>query len=277
MDEITALHTAARHYCLERDAYTLVPDLRQLRPLVPEDQWPRLKLLPAERWAEEMASGAILLDVERVVPSDFASIAELRTFLLTAARTIEVYPITNPTARYDQLVAEARESFQAYIAHLSPHDLHAIEPLPYRRVLTPPQWDRLWHRFVRRWGAHPDQWWYPLNGEPIPANVMLLQRWAFCDAILQEVLQGLFRQQHIERLWELRRQWRLDQYEMDPALLELQGPQANEVFSTAGAMDWLLYSSHEGSLTAAGEWLVAAIKATWPAWEQHVFVHEWHE
>lgn len=84
-------------------------------------------------------------------------------------------------------------------------------------------------------------------------------------------------QQRIKRLWELRRKRRLDQFEMDPALLQLQGPQANEVFWTASEMDWLLYSSHEGSLTVAGEWLVAAITVAWPRWDQHEFVNEWHE
>ncbi len=36
-------------------------------------------------------------------------------------------------------------------------------------------------------------------------------------------------------------------------------------------MDWLMYASHEGSLTIAGDWLIEEVRAAWPEWEQHLY------
>jgi hypothetical protein len=36
-------------------------------------------------------------------------------------------------------------------------------------------------------------------------------------------------------------------------------------------MDWLIYASHESSITVAGDWLLEAVKAEWPEWEQHLY------
>ena len=35
--------------------------------------------------------------------------------------------------------------------------------------------------------------------------------------------------------------------------------------------DWLVYASHEGSLTLGGGWLVAAAQRAWPAWAGHLW------
>jgi hypothetical protein len=223
-----------------------------------------------------MALGAILLEIERAVPDDFSSVDDLRAFLLVAARTVEVYPIAKRTSQYDELVHQAREEFCSYIEGLSPNDLRTVEPLPYRRVLRIQERDQLWHRLDQRWGARPDRWWYPLNHESAPANIIALQRWAIREPDSQNVVQEVLMRHRIERVWELRRVNRLDQYEMDITLMDMQGPQANEVFWTSGEMDWLLYSSHEGSLAFAGEPMVAGIKIAWPKWDQHIFVNQWH-
>lgn len=60
------------------------------------------------------------------------------------------------------------------------------------------------------------------------------------------------------------------EYEVDLELLELgpAGPPV-EAYWTSGTLDWLLYISHEDSVTIAGDWLVAAVKEVWPEWDQH--------
>ena len=69
--------------------------------------------------------------------------------------------------------------------------------------------------------------------------------------------------------WELREGHELG-YEMDTELLDLCYD-GTEGYWTSESMDWLIYASHESSLTVAGEWLVAAIKARWPRWKEHLY------
>ncbi len=44
-----------------------------------------------------------------------------------------------------------------------------------------------------------------------------------------------------------------------------------EGYWTSEGMDWLLYASHEGSITVAGDWLLEAVKSIWPAWRKHLY------
>ena len=73
----------------------------------------------------------------------------------------------------------------------------------------------------------------------------------------------------IERLWELRKFQGEDdpEYELSITLLE---PYYNgtEGYWSSGDLDWLLYASHEDSLTVAG-WLLPELQARWPSWQTH--------
>ena len=53
--------------------------------------------------------------------------------------------------------------------------------------------------------------------------------------------------------------------EIDVAVLE---PSAGdgEQYSTSASADWLVYASHENSITIAGDWLVEVFKQRWPDW-----------
>jgi hypothetical protein len=36
-------------------------------------------------------------------------------------------------------------------------------------------------------------------------------------------------------------------------------------------MHWLIYASHERSITLAGTWLIAAVQEIWPRWDEHLY------
>jgi hypothetical protein len=71
----------------------------------------------------------------------------------------------------------------------------------------------------------------------------------------------------IERVWELREYG--PEYEIDLWLLEPSYTGA-EGFWTPDDMDWLIYASHESTITVTGSWLLPRIQAHWPAWRAHV-------
>lgn len=269
MDQTAALHTAARHYCLDRGAETDIWDPRVLRRYAPDGHgWPYF----GTDGGEEIVLGAILLDVERMVPADFASVAALRAFLLEVSRTAEAYPV-RPShltrAQLDAAMDTARDAFRAYVAGLSSDDLHQVAPLPYRRVLGLDERERLWRRLGRRWDVSPTAFWYPLTSDPPPPHAAAFWYHAFDAAILPERLHALLRQGRVRRVWELRSGSAHNQYELDLADVRLsQG--LIETYWTSAKMDWLIYASHEDSYTIGGEWLLNGVKRAWPEWEQFI-------
>ncbi len=151
---------------------------------------------------------------------------------------------------------------------LTPQDLRLIPSLPYRRVLQPRERERVWARLGRRWGPHPDTYWYPLTGAPAPPGVVAVREDQFARHVPLAVLRAILTGSRVRRVWELRQGNIPIQYDMDTALLIPSfGP---EGYWTSEKMDWVLYASHEGSLTIGGEWLFNGVKRAWPQWEQHL-------
>lgn len=267
MDEKTSLHTAARHYCLNRDAETFVEDVRVLRHLAPDGQgWP---IIFADSGAP-FALGAILLEVERVVPSDFPSLDAVRDFLRETAHSVEIYPVRPSGISSDELATQmqrARQAFESYISGLSTDDLRQITPLAYRRVLGLAERRRLWRRLERRWGISPTTYWYPLTSDPLPSHVQAFWARPFRDAIPPERLRAILKQGQVRHVWELRQGAMHSQYEIEVAAMHLiSGPV--ETYWTSEKMDWLIYASHEDSFTIAGESLLNGVKRAWPQWQR---------
>jgi len=139
---------------------------------------------------------------------------------------------------------------------------------PYVRPLNHHESRQIWKKIQERWGANCGPW-YPLISTNIPKDVMAFEADWFYYEIPLHVLQSMLEVHGITHIYELREPCGFE-YEMD---LELFEPYYNgdEGFWTSENIDWLVYASHERSLTVAGEWLITAIQATWPNWEQHLW------
>ncbi len=68
----------------------------------------------------------------------------------------------------------------------------------------------------------------------------------------------------------------MPEYEIELAHFEA-AYDGREGYWTSGEMDWLIYASHESSITVAGEWLLEAVKSVWPEWREHVYTGWDHE
>ena len=164
--------------------------------------------------------------------------------------------------------ANARASSMADLARTaSEADLADVEPLPYRRVLSDDEEAREWRAVSNRWGIGPG-YWYPLSDPTVPG----LELMAFdAPEFRRDVgiaLRELLVAQGLRRVLEFR--------EGGPArelALELLDPLYDglEGFWTARGADWIIYASHETSMTVGGAWLIEALKARWPAWQRHVW------
>lgn len=280
MDERAALHTAARRYCLER-----APGLDPHH----EEQWYRDRHWTQDGelvrvWSETRGTGAqldvlgaILFRVEQIAPEDFSSTDALRTFLIELSHHA-FHPLDGPgnaflfppVAAFEQEQIAERALFQRYLEGLSVDDLQAIAPLPARRVLGQRKQEKIWQRLKRRWGLTPWLHWYPLQGGPLPPHVVAFQEDWFARYVLPDVLRQILRQRRIRRVWELREAGMFPQYEMDLALLIPWGDGGEHCW-TSEKMDWLLYTSHESSVTLGGDWFLNLVKQAWPQWEEHLY------
>ncbi|WP_189014498.1 hypothetical protein [Paenibacillus marchantiophytorum] len=43
-----------------------------------------------------------------------------------------------------------------------------------------------------------------------------------------------------------------------------------EGFWCSDKMDWIIYASHEGTITFGGDWLVKSLKSLWSDWKQNI-------
>jgi len=212
---------------------------------------------------------AILVAVESVVPEDFATLEDLRGFLLAAGQTAEdmsTRPPKSPVALH--AMADERAAFCGFIQRLTPEDLGDVAPLPYRRTLSREEHVDLRARLTERWGAREGQYWYPLSPEAAPPDVLAFQHDWFDHAVPPPVLQRILAGHGVERVWELHESgpdYEITLEQVEPDYSNTKG------YWTAGEMDWVIYVSHESSITVAGSWLTAAVKAARPEWEQHVY------
>ncbi len=136
------------------------------------------------------------------------------------------------------------------------------------RSLNENERKQVWKRLQERWGVE-SSYWYPLRDTQMPSDVIAFEAEWFFSQISLEMLQGLLQTHEITRIWELREGGAV--YEMDYQLLD-PVYDGEEGYWTSQDMDWLLYVSHESSLTVAGGWFVSAIQALWPQLHQHL----WH-
>lgn len=87
----------------------------------------------------------------------------------------------------------------------------------------------------------------------------------FFDERVQRELRGVLAGREVSRLWELRELETEVDYELDLTLFE---PTYNgsEGFWIDSSFEWLVYASHEDSVTVSGAELLPTLKAAWPAW-----------
>jgi hypothetical protein len=107
--------------------------------------------------------------------------------------------------------------------------------------------------------------WWPLKEGPAPPDVVTFHTdWLdeMKVAAVREVLIG----HGVSRIWELREfgEWGCEQSfsVLEPVYTGEEG------YWTSSSSDWLVYASHESSVTLAGEWLVASFRQRFPECDQ---------
>ncbi len=246
MSPAEALHTFARRYCAERfrrwtEEYSRLAEAgRDHRgtDYTPEacGIFPRYNVLRA-----------ILLDVEELDSENLPPVNQLRELLRTAglnANTPFTGQYQNPVAQ--QAETNERELFIEALGAANAVQLR--EPLPYRRVLRSSEVGLLRERLETTWGA-PNGYWYPL-GPKTHASLVALEINKIDEPNLQDRIREFLRHTGIRRVYELRESGR-ENYclDADAAVFYYNG---DEGFWTSDSDDWVVYCSHEQTITLGG-------------------------
>lgn len=276
MDAKTALHTAARRYCEERfSSWAETYNQLEAREDVKES-----KLRPGWDYTEEeygifpryRLDKAIQIEVERLVPQSSKSLEELRSLLISACDVAEVRlhaEMKNATA--NKALREEADDYRAYIRVLRESDLANVGRLPHRRVLTREESKELWGQLKRTWDIG-EGYWFPLREGPIPPQILAFHLDYFKKINGFDFLSEAVRRRGISRVFELH-EFGPDEpdYEIEVSIFKPEYACGGEQYCTSAGLDWVVYASHESSITIAGPWLTGIFKEKWPECTERMY------
>lgn len=259
-DLIINLHTAARHYCIDR--------LRYVESRCAERTRRRARYVL--RRIELLQD--VLVEIERFSPRDFRSLQEARDLIKLAATTTKGYLTPDDTAG-KRAEERERRGFVRYINRTKDRHLGRIDPLPFRRVLGRIEGEQIHNRLKKKWGTDGFAWYAPTDSRN--SNIELFTDKHFQEEVGAERIRVILAEAGITRLWELRRCG--PSYELDVELLDLEyfGSEAYwfgrcgrpEAYWFTNVMDWIIYLDEEGVITIGG-WLLDEVKRIWSNWKR---------
>jgi hypothetical protein len=210
---------------------------------------------------------AILTDVERLDPDALPEFTALSELLILSGHTAQSIFTEKPSSKIEaNAIADERLRFAHAIAEFASGQIPDTVALPFRRVLTGLEVKSLWQRAEARWGTS-GSYFYPLVDSTDP-SLTAFDATAFDRQFPPEPLHDLVRAQGSSRIFELR------EYGDENYLLSLDSwePYYNgaEGFWFPESLDWIMYASHEDSITTGGT-LTDAVMSKWKEAKDHLW------
>lgn len=271
MDNREALHTMARRHCIERhafwaEAYRQLDVTGAARKPVDKLKWEYTQQAYVT-FPRYLVWEAILNEVERLEPGFSSSLDEFRHELVAAGQRAQTMMTTNTAlpSVAGTAMAEEREAFRKFVLSVLEGQLEGVEPLAMRRGFDAKELQRVWAIVNQRWDVTTQHHWWPLREGVLPSAVIAFHTDWFDDekiAALRDVLID----HGVAVVWELREfgEWGCEQSvrAFDPTY------NGEEGYWTSAGTEWLVYASHESSITLGGEWLLQAFRQRFPACDQ---------
>jgi hypothetical protein len=265
MDPILALHNSARRYCMDRikllhKQYSQLDALGRDRLTLQDGGWGYTDEAQ-DIFPRYNALAAIQREVEQFLPTDFSSLDDARRYLELAGHTAQS-PFTNHTNPIAiDATKQERYQFSLFIRKAREDVLAAEGQLPFRRVLGTIEEKNFYNALFEEWGK-----WYggatDLNGKR--SDAITLHEEAMKAPGAYNHLHEAFTERGIYRVFELRETD--GGYELDTEIATFDG---SENFWTTPNLDWLVYTSHEASITFGGNWLIDRMRSFLPDFEKY--------
>jgi hypothetical protein len=208
---------------------------------------------------------AIQRDVECFLPTDFKSLDDERCILELAGFTAQSH-FTNFTDPVAIAAAEdERQRFALFVRTLDEAHMAVQCELPFHRILGAAEHKDLHVRVAQRWGN-----WYGGSGDREDSDlaVVTLHVEAMNEPESYHFLRTFLTERGVKRLFELRECG--DGFEMDTELASFTYNSA-EGFWTGDDFGWMVYASHESSITFGSAWLVEKMRTVIPEFERYIY------
>lgn len=162
-------------------------------------------------------------------------------------------------------MADERRRFAEFVRTADERELAALPMLPYRRVLGEAEHRGLHEAVARRWGAWAGGSTDPPEAE---AGAVTLHVNAMDHPGAYDHLRRLLADRGVTRLFELR-EWG-DGYELnaEDASFSYNGA---EGFWVPTDLEWMIYASHEASITFGGPWLIEGMRRCLPLFDRYLY------
>jgi hypothetical protein len=269
MDLIEALHNAARQYCIDyaaswRDRYAQLMKIKGEKAVSQGGAW---DYSPAayDLFPRYQILSAIQNEVEQFLPGDFASLDDARATLSLAGETAqnEFTKQRNPIAIAAD--AEERKKFSSFVSTVDEAHLSNQRQLPFRHVLGKTRTSELSDALNRKWGK-----WYGgyCDRQFAAADVVTLHVAAMEHPGSYEHIQSILAGRGITQILELREWGNNVELRTQDADFTYNGA---EGFWTSPDMEWLVYASHEASITFGSSWLVEAMRTFLPEFQRFIY------
>ena len=136
----------------------------------------------------------------------------------------------------------------------------------HERVLSELEGDVSYKRMASVWGIKAAYWW-PLS-DPRPRHTEAFQDYYFEHEFGYPALRGILAALGNKTIFEFRedrKTYAVSVATFEPRYSGLEG------FWTSEDCDWIIYASHESSVTVGGERLLASVKEAWPSWQRGIW------
>jgi hypothetical protein len=200
--------------------------------------------------------------VERFVPEDLSDVNEERILLAESGRTASD-SFSRPRGEIAVAAeSEERERFVQFVTSITDEELVTATVMPFRRTLSDVEVSDYLETLTRCWGLK-DGAWYPLISGPEPKGVDVFhsESWrsdVVDTGLFSEILENSGSQQVIE----IREYGASRQEDLHLLVPDYDGAEGLFTDLTLG---WLIYASHESTITVGGESLRSVLHKMWPA------------
>lgn len=244
MTDAQKLHAFARQICMDRNSHwsgvyaEIVRGGRDRIGMKYTDE--AVRVFPRYN-----VDQAVLETIELLDPDDLPPPDELRVLLVDAALSGSSV-FTRQVPGHDKVMSEERHWLKNAFETVSLAEIADQPPLFYRRVLTAAEVDNVRQGLTDRWGA--EFHWFPL-GEKTHPSLVAYDLASVDEAALKREIWSFLSGRRISRLYELREYGPCYEMEFEADDFTYNGAEA---FWSESEGDWIVYCSHENTITVGG-------------------------
>lgn len=242
-----ALITTARRYCIDNGSYWTNKYLKEgggSRSYTDSDYniFPRYNVL-----------GAIRQGVETLVGQIFSSVDNCKNELKQVGLTSQSLFTTGKHNSISlNAMQDERNKFVKFIDNITDNDLELVEPLPHRRKLKADEAKQIRQRLLETWN-YDGEYWEPLNNKSPKPTIFVMKEIVTQDDI-EKIIQ-LVSERADNKIFEVSED--RNDYEIE---IDSFNPDLYETICCDKSFEWVVYGSHESTISFGGTWLVEVVQ-----------------